>query len=84
MHSNSSITSVNIDQATTWTLTAEQFNVNHFRALLSQRAPYTSDMLFIRENTTSSGRTVTELPVISQELGDLQPFLVLDTSSVRT
>lgn len=84
MHSNSSIESIHIHHATTRTLTAAEFNVDHFQALLSERAPYTSDMLFIRENTTTGGRTVTELPVISQELGDLQPLLVLDTSSVMT
>ncbi|KAJ5083851.1 hypothetical protein NUU61_008430 [Penicillium alfredii] len=84
MHSNSSITSIHIDRATTRTLSAAEFNLEHFQALLSQRAPYTSDMLFIRENATTGGRTVTELPVISQELGDLEPLLVLDTSTVMT
>lgn len=84
MHSNSSIQSIDVHPSTTRTLTAAEFNVDHFRALLSERAPYTSDMLFIRENATTGSRTVTELPIISQELGDLQPLLVLDTSSVMT
>ena len=84
MHSNSSIMSIKIDPTTTRTLTDTEFSIEHFQALLSQRAPYTSDMLFIRENATTGGRTVTELPVISQELGELQPLLVLDTSTVMT
>jgi len=84
MHSNSSITSIRIDPATTSTLTKAEFNIEHFQALLSQRAPYTSDMLFISENSTTGARTVTELPVISQELGELQPLLVLDTSTIMT
>lgn len=84
MHSNSSIEAIDVHRDTTRTLTAAEFNIDHFQALLSERAPYTSDMLFIRENATTGGRMVTELPVISQELGDLQPLLVLDTSSVMT
>jgi hypothetical protein len=84
MHSNSSIESIQVHHATTRTLTSAEFNIDHFQALLSQRAPYTSDMLFIRDNATTGARTVTELPVISQELGDLQPLLVLDTSSIMT
>ncbi|KAJ5179965.1 hypothetical protein N7492_003175 [Penicillium capsulatum] len=84
MHSNSSITGIHIKRPTTRTLTNAEFNIDHFQALLSQRAPYTSDMLFIRENATTGGRTVTELPVISQELGELQPLLILDTSSVMS
>jgi hypothetical protein len=84
MHSNSSVISIQIDRATTSTLTKAEFNIEHFQALLSQRAPYTSDMLFIRENVTTGERTVTELPVISQELGELQPLLVLDTSTAMT
>ncbi|CAL5868014.1 uncharacterized protein PFLUO_LOCUS2237 [Penicillium psychrofluorescens] len=84
MHSNSSISEIQVDQATARTLTASQFNIEHFQALLSQRSPYTSDMLFISDNTTTGIRTVTELPVISEELGDLQPLLVLDTSTVMT
>jgi hypothetical protein len=84
MHPNSSIMSIEINRSTTRTLTDTEFSIEHFQALLSQRAPYTSDMLFIRENATTGGRTVTELPVISQELGELQPLLVLDTSTVMT
>ncbi|CAG8125983.1 unnamed protein product [Penicillium olsonii] len=84
MHSNSSITSIQIDRGTTRNLTADDFSIDHFQALLSQRAPYTSDMLFIRENATTGDRTITELPVISQEMGDFQPLLVLDTSTVMT
>ncbi|KAI3178790.1 hypothetical protein DTO046C5_2051 [Penicillium roqueforti] len=84
MHSNSSIISIKVDRATTRALTKAQFNIEHFQALLSQRAPFTSDMLFIRENATTGARTVTELPIISQELGDIQPVLVLDTSTVMT
>jgi len=84
MHSNSSIESIYIHPATTRTLTSAEFNIDHFQALLSERAPFTSDMIFIRDNATTGSRVVTELPVISQELGDLQPLLVLDTSSVMT
>lgn len=84
MHSNSSIESLHVKPATTQTLTSTEFNIDHFQALLSQRAPYTSDLLFIQDNATTGGRTVTELPVISQELGDLQPLQVLDTSTLMT
>ncbi|KAJ5413939.1 hypothetical protein N7509_000566 [Penicillium cosmopolitanum] len=84
MHPNSSIESIRLHHATTRTLTAKEFNIDHFQALLSQRAPYTSDMIFISNNSTNGGRTVTELPVISEELGDLQPLLTLDTSSIMT
>ncbi|KAJ5585619.1 uncharacterized protein N7459_005419 [Penicillium hispanicum] len=84
MHSNSSITSIYIKPGTTSTVTAAEFNIDHFQGLLSQRAPYTSDMIFIHENATTGARAVTELPVISIELGDLQPLLVLDTSSTMT
>ncbi|KAJ5773773.1 hypothetical protein N7457_008669 [Penicillium paradoxum] len=84
MHSNSSIISIEVDRATTRVLTPAEFNIRHFQALLSQRAPYTSDMLFIRENPTTGTRTVTELPIISQELGDFQPVVVLDTSNIMT
>ncbi|KAJ5129952.1 uncharacterized protein N7515_005991 [Penicillium bovifimosum] len=84
MHSNGSITSIEIERGSTRALTSSEFNIDHFQALLSQRAPYTSDMLFIRENSTTGARTMTELPIISQELGDLQPVLVLDTSTVMT
>ncbi|KGO73078.1 Protein of unknown function DUF3433 [Penicillium italicum] len=84
MHSNSSIISIKVDRATTRELTKTEFNVDHFQALLSQRAPFTSDMLFISENATTGARAVTELPIISQELGDIQPLQVLDTSTVMT
>lgn len=84
MHTNSSIESIQIDSATIRNLTTSEFNIDHFQALLSERAPYTSDMLFIRDGSSTGGRTVTELPVISQQLGHLQPLLVLDTSSVMT
>lgn len=84
MHSNSSIISITVNRATIRELTKAEFNVDHFQALLSQRAPFTSDMLFIRENATTGARTVTELPIISQDLGDIQPLLVLDTSTVMT
>ena len=84
MHSNSSIIAIKVDRATTRELTKAEFNIDHFQALLSQRAPFTSDMLFIHENATTGARTVTELPIISQDLGDIQPLLVLDTSTVMT
>lgn len=84
MHPNSSIEWIHLDHATTRTLTSKEFNIDHFQALLSQRAPYTSDMIFVSNNSTNGGRTVTELPVISEELGDLQPLLTLDTSSIMT
>ncbi|KAI2790619.1 hypothetical protein POX_d06140 [Penicillium oxalicum] len=84
MHSNSSIESLQINPATARKLTDAEFNMEHFHALLSQRAPYTSDMIFIRENETTGGRTITELPVISQEIGEMQPFLVLDTTTLMT
>lgn len=84
MHSNSSIISIKVDRATTRALTKAEFNIEHFQALLSQRAPFTSDLLFIHENSTTGARTVTELPIISQDLGDFQPVLVLDTSTVMT
>ncbi|KAJ5280688.1 hypothetical protein N7478_006060 [Penicillium angulare] len=84
MHSNSSITSVQIHPATTRSVTAKEFNIIHFQALLSTHSPYTSDMLFIRENQTTGARIVTELPVISEELGDLEPLIVLDSATVMT
>ncbi|CAI7571205.1 unnamed protein product [Penicillium glandicola] len=84
MHSNSSIISIRIDRATTRALTKSEFNAEHFQALLSQRAPFTSDMLFIDEHSTTGARIVTELPIISQELGEIQPVLVLDTSTPMT
>lgn len=84
MHANSSITSISIHNGTTRELTPQQFNVPDFQDLLSQRAPYTSDLLYIRVNETSGDTTVTELPVISQQLGDMEPVLILDTSSVMS
>lgn len=82
MHANSSITSINVTSSTTTSLTAEQFNIQEFQGLLAHRAPYTSDLLFIQYNSTSGDRMITELPVVSQDLGDLEPVLVLDTSTV--
>lgn len=84
MHANSSITSITVHNGTTRELTPSQFNIPNFQDLLSQRAPYTSDLLYIRINETSGDTTVTELPVISQQLGDMEPVLILDTSSVMT
>ncbi|KAK9647553.1 hypothetical protein V6Z96_006559 [Aspergillus fumigatus] len=69
---------------TTTVLTDDQFNIDEFQGFLSHRAPYTSDMLFFRINKTSGEREVTELPIISQEIGDLEPVVVLDSSDVMT
>ncbi|KAF9891611.1 hypothetical protein FE257_003622 [Aspergillus nanangensis] len=82
MHANSSITSINVTEGTTSALTRDQFNIKEFQGLLSHRAPYTSDLLFFQYNETAGDRTVTELPVISQDLGDIEPVLVLDTSNI--
>lgn len=82
MHANSSITSINVTSSTTSALTDERFNMKEFHGLLAHRSPYTSDLLFIQYNETEGDRVVTELPVISQDLGDLDPVLVLDTSTV--
>ncbi|KAJ5637797.1 hypothetical protein N7490_007676 [Penicillium lividum] len=84
MHSNSSIMSLRIHPATTTTMTAAEFNIDYFQALLSEHSPYTSDMLFISENATTGARKVTELPVISEEMGDLESLLVLDSSAIMT
>ncbi|KAJ5949342.1 hypothetical protein N7454_000926 [Penicillium verhagenii] len=84
MHSNSSLTSLHIHPDTTRTVTAAEFNIANFQGLLSKRAPYTSDMLFIRENKTTGARTITELPVISEETGDLDSLLVLDSAIIMT
>ncbi|PKX99269.1 DUF3433 domain-containing protein [Aspergillus novofumigatus IBT 16806] len=84
LHANSSITSVDIHPGTTTKLTGDQFNIDGFQGFLSHRAPYTSDMIFFRINETSGEREVTELPVISQEIGDLEPVVVLDSSDVMT
>lgn len=84
MHANSSITNISVHNGTTSELTTEQFNIPEFQELLSQRAPYTSDLLYIQVNETSGDTTFTELPVISQKLDDLEPLLVLDTSTIMT
>ncbi|EAW14266.1 DUF3433 domain-containing protein [Aspergillus clavatus NRRL 1] len=84
LHANSSITSVAIHPNTTTAFSNDQFNINEFQGFLSHRAPYTSDMLFFRINETSGDRTITELPVISQEMGDYEPVVVLDSSKVMT
>ncbi|KAF7137096.1 hypothetical protein CNMCM5793_007109 [Aspergillus hiratsukae] len=84
LHANSSITSVTIQPGTTTNLTDDQFNIDEFHGFLSHRAPYTSDMLFFRINETNGARVVTELPVINQEIGDLEPVVVLDSSEVMT
>lgn len=80
MHANSSITGIQIHPGTTRALTGRELNIPQFQSLLSQRVQYMSDILFVRENDTTGNRTVTELPIISQELGDLDPLLVLDSS----
>ncbi|KAL4784460.1 hypothetical protein BJX76DRAFT_367655 [Aspergillus varians] len=80
MHANSSITSTKVWNETTRELTQDEFNIDAFQSFLAHRAMYTSDMLFIQTNETTGERTLTELPVISQHLGDLEPVLVLDSS----
>ncbi|KAL4800806.1 hypothetical protein BDV19DRAFT_352189 [Aspergillus venezuelensis] len=84
MHANSSITSSKIFNDTKRELTDEKFNINAFQSFLAHRAMYTSDMLFIHTNETTGERTLTELPVISQYVGDLDPVLVLDSSKTMT
>ncbi|PYI00519.1 hypothetical protein BO78DRAFT_402013 [Aspergillus sclerotiicarbonarius CBS 121057] len=84
MHANSSITSIYGYSDTERALATDEFNIDAFQDLLAQRAPYTGDMLFIELNQTTGDTTVTELPVISQDLGDLEPLLVLDASTVMT
>lgn len=84
MHANSSITNISVHGGTTSELTPDQFNIPEFQELLSQRAPYTSDLLYIQVNETSGDTTATELPVISQKLGDLEPLLILDASTIMT
>lgn len=84
MHANSSITSIKVHNDTTAELTSDEFNIPKFQDLLSQRAPYTSDLLYIGVNETTGDTSVTELPVISQKVGDLEPLLVLDTSTLMT
>ncbi|KAL3477310.1 hypothetical protein BJX99DRAFT_257564 [Aspergillus californicus] len=84
MHANSSITSTNLINGTTKELTQSEFNINSFQSFLAHRAMYTSDMLFIQTNETTGERTLTELPAISQYIGELEPVLVLDTSKAMT
>ncbi|KAL4862143.1 hypothetical protein BDV12DRAFT_203324 [Aspergillus spectabilis] len=84
MHANSSITSTKVFNGTTRQLTQEQFNIDSFQSFLAHRAMYTSDMLFIHTNETTGERTLTELPVISQYVGDLEPVLVLETSKTMS
>ncbi|KAF7596951.1 hypothetical protein BBP40_011317 [Aspergillus hancockii] len=82
MHANSSITSIRVIANTNTNLTTQEFNIDEFQGLLSHRAPYTSDTLFMQYNDTMGDRTVTELPVISQNMGDLEPMPVLDTATI--
>lgn len=84
MHANSSITSIKVHNDTTKELTSDEFNIPKFQELLSQRAPYTSDLLYTGVNETTGDTSVTELPVISQKVGDLEPLLFLDTSTLMT
>ncbi|KAL2829326.1 hypothetical protein BJY01DRAFT_227996 [Aspergillus pseudoustus] len=80
MHANSSITHTHLHNNTKKALTQEEFNIDAFQSFLSHRALYTSDMLFITTNETTGERTLTELPVISQYVGDMDPVLVLESS----
>jgi hypothetical protein len=82
MHANSSITSIRLVANTTTNLTTQEFNIDEFQGLLSHRAPYTSDTIFMQYNDTMGDRTVTELPVISQYMGDSEPVPVLDTATI--
>ncbi|KAL4921357.1 hypothetical protein BDW62DRAFT_127750 [Aspergillus aurantiobrunneus] len=84
MHANSSITSAEIWNGTKRELTNDEFNIDAFQSFLAHRAMYTSDMLFVRTNETTGERTLTELPVISQYVGDLDPVLVLDSSKTMS
>ncbi|KAL6234345.1 hypothetical protein BDW75DRAFT_212512 [Aspergillus navahoensis] len=84
MHANSSITSAKVFNGTTQELTEDEFNIDSFQSFLAHRALYTSDMLFVQTNETTGERTLTELPVLSQYLGDLDPVLVLDSSKTMT
>ncbi|PLN81892.1 hypothetical protein BDW42DRAFT_88653 [Aspergillus taichungensis] len=84
MHANSSITKVEIQEDTTAALTRSEFDLGAFHGLLAHRAPYTSDTIFMEYNSTAGDRTITELPMISQDLGDLEPVLVLDSWTVMT
>ncbi|KAE8350306.1 hypothetical protein BDV28DRAFT_43166 [Aspergillus coremiiformis] len=82
MHANSSITSIHVIENTTANLTSQEFNIEEFQGLLSHRAPYTSDVLFMQYNSTMGDRIVTELPVIRQDMGDLEAMPVLDTATI--
>ncbi|KAK1141139.1 hypothetical protein N8T08_009306 [Aspergillus melleus] len=82
MHANSSITGIEVYNGTVRSLNRTEFNLDEFQGLLAQRAPYTSDMIFMQYNRTMGDRTITELPVVSQDMGDFDPVLVLDTSTV--
>lgn len=80
MHANSSITSADLFNDTIRELTQEEFNIDAFQSFLGHRAMYTSDILFFQTNETTGERMITELPVISQHVGDLDPVIVLDTA----
>lgn len=82
MHANSSITSLHVVTNTTANLTSQEFNIDEFQGLLSHRAPYTSDILFMQYNDTMGDRIVTELPVIGQHMPDVEPMPVLDTATI--
>ncbi|PLB47379.1 hypothetical protein P170DRAFT_240030 [Aspergillus steynii IBT 23096] len=82
MHANSSITGIQLYNETIRSLNDTEFNLEEFRGLLAHRAPYTSDIVFMQYNRTMGDRTITELPVVSQDMGDIDPVLVLDTSTV--
>ncbi|KAI9375465.1 hypothetical protein BJX61DRAFT_493857 [Aspergillus egyptiacus] len=84
MHANSSITSTKLFNDTTRELTQAEFNIDAFQSFLTNRALYTSDMLFVHTNETTGERTLKELPVISQHLGELDPVLVLDSSKTMS
>ncbi|KAL4807930.1 hypothetical protein BDV18DRAFT_168148 [Aspergillus unguis] len=84
MHANSSITSTKLWNETRKELTDEIFNIESFQSFLGHRAMYTSDMLFVQTNETTGERTMTELPVISQYVGDIEPVLVLDSSKTMS
>lgn len=81
MHANSSITGIEVYNQTIQSLNRTEFNLEEFRGLLAHRAPYTSDIIFMQYNQTMGDRTITELPVVSQDMGDIDPVLVLDTST---
>src|SRR5699024_8486901 len=82
MHANSSISSIDLYPETASAMTNSQFNIPQFQTLLSQRVPYMSDLLYISDDEDTGERVVADLPVVSQDLGDLEPLRVLDTASV--